>query len=109
MLLDAAAGNHPQDRHRPKAPEGSFAAAADRHPRRLRVALSLRIPYAVAPARLDGEVRAAIERIAGVIDGLGHEVELADPAYGAFGIGALPRSLAGLRQWASASTRRLAA
>ena len=101
LLLDAAAGQHHGDRHRPTAPELPFATAAEREPRRLRVALSLRIPYAVAPSRLDDEVRSAIERIAGVIEALGHEVEAADPAYGAFGVGALPRSLAGVRQWAS--------
>ncbi len=101
LVLDAAAGPHHGDRHQPKPPDMPFATAAERAPRRLRVALSLRIPYAVAPSRLDGEVRSAIERIAGVIEGLGHEVEPADPVYGAFGIGALPRSLAGVRQWAS--------
>jgi amidase len=101
LLLEAATGNHLQDRHRPKAPAETFAAAAEREPPRLRVALSLRIPHAVAPARLDDEVRAATERIASVIEGLGHHVELADPAYGAFGIGAVPRSLAGVRHWAS--------
>jgi amidase len=101
LLLDAAAGNHPRDRHQPRALAGSFAAAAAREPRRLRVALSLKIPYAPAPARLDDQVRAAVQRIAGAIEALGHDVELADPAYGFLGVGALPRSLAGLRKWSA--------
>ncbi len=99
LLLDAATGNHPQDLHQPKPAEGSFLGAADRPPRRLRVALSLRIPFTVAPARLDDEIRAAIERIAGVIEGLGHSVDVADPAYGMLGLGAVPRSLAGLPRY----------
>lgn len=101
LLLDAASGNHPEDRHRPRRPERSFAAAADRRPGPLRVALSLKIPYAVAPARLDPEVRSMIERIAGVIESLGHEVEVADPAYGVLGVAAVPRSLAGLAKWSA--------
>jgi amidase len=99
LLLDAATGNHPRERHRPPAPPRPFTQAAQREPGTLRIALSFRIPYAVVPMRLHREVRARIERIAGVLEGLGHQVEGADPAYGVFGIGVLPRSLGGVHEW----------
>jgi amidase len=41
----------------------------------------------------------AVERIAGVLEGLGHEVERADPAYGLVGLTFLPRSAGGLADW----------
>jgi amidase len=100
LLLDAVAGNHPGDRHRPPRGAVSFVAAAGREPRRLRIALSFKSPYAVAPARLDDGVRAAVQRIAAVLSELGHDVEAADPAYGFLGVGVLPRSIAGLGAWA---------
>ncbi len=101
QLLDAATGNHPGDRDQPPRSPEPFAAAAERADpgRRLRIALSFRIPYAVVPATLDPEPRAAVERVAAVLGDLGHEVHLADPAYGVLGVGVLPRSINGLRKW----------
>jgi amidase len=101
LLLDAVAGNHPGDRHQPPRAATPFAAAAEREPRRLRIALSLRIPYTVAPAILDPEIRAAVQRLATVLSELGHDVALADPSYGVFGVGAIPRSIAGIRAWST--------
>lgn len=99
LLLDVLAGNRPGDLHRPPAPARPFAQEAARRPRRLRVALSLRIPFSLAPAKLDPQVRSATERIARAIEGLGHEVVEADPPYGLVGLTFFPRSTAGLHEW----------
>ena len=63
-VLDAVA-----DRRPPEA----FLSAAGRTPMRLRVALSFKTPPMLM-ARLDGEVRAAVESVAGTLRELGHEV-----------------------------------
>jgi amidase len=99
LLLDVLTGNVDGDRHRPPAPAEPFSAAAAREPGRLRIALSLRIPYSAAPATLDPEVGEAVERLAGVLEGLGHEVDYADPPYGLVGLTFLPRSTCGLADW----------
>jgi amidase len=49
-------------------------------PGRLRVALSFKVPPPVA-ARVDGEVRAAVEGVAEMLRELGHEVVERDPPY----------------------------
>jgi amidase len=100
LLLDALTGNHAQDPHRPPLPLEPFAQAARREPGPLRIALSTRIPWSIAPARLDAAVRGPLERIARVLAGLGHAVEVAEPGYGGFGLGFLPRSTSGVRDWA---------
>jgi amidase len=100
VLLDAVAGNHRGDLHKPPPPGELFATAAQREPRSLRIALSLRAPYSVAPSRLHPQVRAEVERLATVLAGLGHRVEPADPSYGILGVGVLPRSINGLHKWA---------
>ncbi|HWI74216.1 MAG TPA: amidase [Baekduia sp.] len=100
LLLDAVAGRHPGDRHTPRPPAVPFAdAARGAAPGRLRIALSFRIPFCGAPARLDARVRAATQRLAGVLEGLGHEIVDADPFYGLIGATFIPRSMAGLRDW----------
>jgi amidase len=97
LLLDAVRGNHPGDRHRPPPPAAPYAEIAD--PGRLRIGLSLRAPFSGAPSRLDPEVRAAVERIAGVLEGLGHAVTGAEPRYGLIGVPFMPRSTGGVRDW----------
>ncbi len=54
-LLDAASGNHPADRDRPPPPVEPFADAARRADpgRRLRIAVSFKIPFAPVRRRLD--------------------------------------------------------
>jgi amidase len=99
LLLDVLSGPHPADLHRPPPPADSFSAAAEREPGRLRIALSLRIPFSAAPAKLDPQVRVLVERMAGVLAGLGHHVEAADPFYGPIGLTFLPRSLTGVHEW----------
>jgi amidase len=100
LLLDAVSGAHPGDRHVPDPPAEPFAEAARRaDPGRLRIALSFRIPFSAAPAELDARVRAAVQRLAAALEGLGHDVVEADPSYGLIGATFIPRSMVGLRDW----------
>jgi amidase len=99
LMLDVLSGPHPGDRHRPPPPAEPYATAAQRAPGRLRIGLSLRIPFSLAPAKLDGRVRAAVERIAEVLRGMGHEVVRDDPPYRLIGLTFVPRSTAGLNEW----------
>jgi amidase len=100
LLLDVLSGNVVGDLHRPPPPAETFIAAAARPPGRLRIALSLNIPYSGAPASLDAGVRASVERIATVLEGLGHEVETTDVPYGLWaGASIMPRSMAAIREW----------
>jgi amidase len=99
LMLDVLSGSHPGDLHRPPAPAEPYAMAARRAPGRLRIALSERIPFSLAPARLDPRVRAGVRRLADVLRGMGHEVVDDDPAYRLIGVTFMPRSMAGLREW----------
>ncbi|OAA26860.1 amidase [Frankia sp. EI5c] len=99
LLLDLLSGSLPVDRDQPPPPAESFARSAERPPPRLRIGLSLRVPYSGVPATLDPAVQAAVERLAEVLAGLGHEVVPADPAYGLLGLLFLPRSMDGIRDW----------
>ncbi|MEV6655154.1 amidase [Streptomyces sp. NPDC051219] len=99
LLLDAASGQHAGDLHRPAAIDA--LAAAGREPRRLRIALSFRMPFTATPKQLAPEVRKAVERLAGRLEALGHEVVPADPRYGQIGLTFVPRATAGVRQWAA--------
>ncbi len=102
LLLDVLSGTHPGDRHRPPPPAEPYAQAATREPRRLRIALSERIPFSGAPARLDTRVRAAVRRLAEVLSALGHEVVCDDPAYGLIGVPFMPRLTGGVNDWVKA-------
>lgn len=99
LLLDVLSGGHVEDRHTPPPPAEPYARAAEREPGRLRIGLSWRIPFSGAPARLDPRVRAAVQRLADVLAGLGHEVVRADPAYGLVGASFMPRSMGGVGEW----------
>jgi amidase len=100
LLLDTVTGAHPGDRHTPRPPAEPFAETARRaEPGRLRIALSFRIPFSGAPAQLDGRVRAATQRLATVLEGLGHEIVDDDPFYGLIGASFIPRAQVGLRDW----------
>jgi amidase len=108
LLLDAVTGNHPTDRDRPPPPVEPFSAAARRADpgRRLRIALSFKVPYAPVRVRLDPQVRVAVQRLGEALTSLGHEVEIADPVYGIVGAGVLPRAVGGLRPWIDAAPDR---
>jgi amidase len=76
-LLDALAGSEPGDPYSAPA-AGSFLAATQRAPGRLRMAF-MRKPVGGAP--LDAALVAAVERTAKLLEGLGHQVEEAAPDY----------------------------
>ncbi|HUZ29728.1 MAG TPA: amidase [Solirubrobacteraceae bacterium] len=101
LLLDVASGNHPDDRDQPPPPAEPFQRAAERADpgRPLRIALAPKAPFTIFPTRLDPQNRMALERMAGVLGCLGHEVEEANPNYGVFGAGVIPRSVDGLAWW----------
>ncbi len=100
LLLDAIRGSHAGDIHRPPSPADPYTSWARREPGRLRIALSTRIPFSGSFARLEPEVRGAVERLAGRLASLGHEVEEAEPAYRLIGFGFLQRSMSGIADWA---------
>ncbi|MFC9788604.1 amidase [Rhodococcus sp. NPDC127528] len=98
LLMDLVAGNHEGDLHQP--PPVTVRDAVDREPGRLRIALSLKIPFTATPRTLHPEIEAAVGATAHTLRKLGHEVVVADPAYGIlFGLNFLPRSMAGIEQW----------
>jgi amidase len=101
LLLDVLTGNHPGDVHRPAPPQEPFAACAGRAPRRLRIALSTRVPFSLVRTSLDPEVRGAFMSVGNTLAELGHHVEEADPAYGLIGLSFVPRSTAGVADWCS--------
>jgi Asp-tRNA(Asn)/Glu-tRNA(Gln) amidotransferase A subunit family amidase len=76
-LLDALAGSEPGDPYAAPA-AGSFLAATQRPPGKLRVAF-MRKP--VGGTTLDPVLVAAVERTATLLEGLGHQVEEAAPDY----------------------------
>ncbi|MEU9328934.1 amidase [Streptomyces canus] len=96
LLLDAAAGNHALDPHRPPAVDAS--AAIGRDPGRLRIALALKPPFTALPARLRPEVRARVVELAEKLSDLGHTVEEAEPPYGQIGLTFIPRATAGIAE-----------
>jgi amidase len=86
LWLDVAAGSLESDVDRPPALPTTFVDATRREPGTLRVAWSVKPPTILAPARVAPEIEAAVQRLAGVIAGLGHRVEQRDPAWGPVGI-----------------------
>jgi amidase len=96
LMLDVASGNRDGDLHCPPAHRESFLDASKQDPGRLRIALSFRAPFVGTPVRPDPEIRAAIKRLASVLEGLGHEVVRRDPSYGLVGPVFVTRSLAGV-------------
>src|SRR5690349_19066925 len=70
LLLDVAAGPHAGDRHTPEPINATEAVGRD--PGRLRIALSLSIPFTATKTALDPEVEAATRRMAATLRKLGH-------------------------------------
>jgi len=101
LLLDSIHGNVPADLHHVPPPTETFAEAAAREPRPLRVALSFAKPFGVS-CELDPEHRLAIEAMAERLAALGHEVEEEDPDYGLVGPALVPRGMAGVEAWLQA-------
>jgi amidase len=81
LLLDVMQGPAQGDRHSIAPSEGSFRAACEKAPPRLRIAVSRKIPPGLI-ARLSADQRGAWERTAALLSDAGHEVIERDPAYG---------------------------
>lgn len=75
-LLDAMAGGEPGDPYRAPEPQGSFLAATQRAPGKLRVAV---VRELAGPDALDPALIAAVDRTATLLEELGHHVEEAAP------------------------------
>ena len=98
LLLDAVTGNVPADRHHVTPAGEPFAAAAAREPGRLRIALSLKVPFGIRD-RLCEEHRAATFALANRLEALGHEVAVEDLDYGLVAPALVPRGTVGVRDW----------
>lgn len=98
LLLDTLSGNHPGDLAQPTPVSTSEWVGRD--PGKLRIALSLDIPFTATPSKLDREVITATERVAAALTRIGHDVVIDNPRYGIlFGLNFLPRSMAGIEDW----------
>ncbi|MPZ33418.1 MAG: amidase [Rhodospirillales bacterium] len=100
-LLDALAGREPGDPYTAPA-AGSFLAATQRAPGRLRVAF-MRKPVGGAP--LDAVLVAAVERTANLLEGLGHQVEEAAPDYDATASGEALGTIMAANTWTNIQIR----
>ncbi len=80
LVLDAVSGNADGDLHKP--PPMTVSDYVRTAPGQLRIALSTQFPYTGFPARLDPEIRAALERTAEQLRLLGHIVVPGNPDYG---------------------------
>lgn len=107
FLLDLLSAPMRGERHRPPAPDGSFAAAAQRDPGALRIGLALNVPFSGVPAVLDPEIAAAVEGSAAELADFGHEVEPLDAPYGFWpGLSLVPRANVGIRNWSRRAPRQ---
>ncbi|HEY1838917.1 MAG TPA: amidase [Mycobacterium sp.] len=79
------------------APDGGFVAAAGKHPGRLRIALSTKVPPPLVVS-IGKEQRAAVDEAGALLRDLGHDVIARDPDYPPAAIAAnyLPRYFRGI-------------
>jgi amidase len=100
-LLDAISGGEPGDPYR-APPAGSFLAATERPPGRLRVAF-LRKP--VGGNALEPALVRAVEQTATLLEELGHHVEEATPDYDAAASGAALGTIMAANTWTNIQVR----
>lgn len=99
LVLDAASGNVPGDRHQP--PPVKVSEHVAQAPGPLRIAMSTRFPFTGFRAKLHPEIHAAMSVVATQLEDLGHGVFAADPDYGLeMSWNFLSRSTSGLLDWA---------
>jgi len=101
LLLDVLSGNSADDLWTAPPPAEPFAASAERDPGRLRIALAYNVPFSGVPARLSSAVRERVDRLAGVLSALGHDVVEHKLPYSLVGAGFMPRSTGGVRDWSN--------
>ena len=98
LLLDAVQGAVPADAHQPAPPTEPYAEAAGREPGRLRIAISLGVPFGIHD-RLCDEHRAATLDFGRRLEALGHHVSMTELDYGLVAPALVPRGMAGVRDW----------
>jgi amidase len=98
LLLDAVQGAVPADAHQPAPPTEPYAEVAGRAPGRLRIAVSLGVPFGIRN-KLCAEHRAATLDLARRLEALGHEVSMTELDYGLVAPALVPRGMAGVRDW----------
>jgi amidase len=99
LVLDAASGNADGDLHKPEAV--NVSEYVSQAPGPLTVAMSTKFPFTGFRAKLHPEILAAMKRIVGRLEDLGHTVRAADPDYGLrTSWNFLSRSTSGLLDWA---------
>lgn len=99
LVLDAASGNVDGDVHKP--PPVAVSEHVGVAPGPLRIALSTRFPFNGFRAKLNPEIRAALENVADQLELLGHTVMAGSPDYGLrMSWNFLSRSTSGLLEWA---------
>jgi amidase len=98
LFLDAVTAGPSWSPNAPKAPERSFGEAASSSPGRLRIAVTLKPPRAVLPAKIGEESRRAVEETAELLGSLGHEVSWRDPDWGSIGNQIPARYLGGIAE-----------
>ena len=101
LFLDVVAGAAPGDAAAAPDPAETFAAAAQRTPGRLRVAVSLKVPPG-ASARVSQESSQAVGDIAQLLRTVGHDVREQDPDYGLAWTHVVRRYLRGIHDDATA-------
>jgi amidase len=80
LMLDVMRGPLPGDTYQAPAFTGSYADAVAAPPRRLRIAMSRKLPPGLL-GRVSGDQRGAWERTGALLSALGHDVAPRDPAY----------------------------
>ncbi|EHB53806.1 Amidase [Mycolicibacterium rhodesiae JS60] len=99
LVLDAASGNVDEDPHKP--PPVRMSDSVGSAPGPLKIALSTRFPFTLFGAKLHPEIQSALTGVADQLGMLGHTVMEGNPNYGLrLPLSFLPRSLAGLLEWA---------
>jgi amidase len=88
----------PADLHQPAPWIEPYAEAAAREPGRLRIAVSLGIPFGIKD-RLCLEHRAATVAFAERLEALGHAVDAVELDYGLVAPALVPRGMSGVRDW----------
>jgi amidase len=80
LMLDVMHGALASDTYQAPAFTGSYVDAAAAPPRRLRIAMSRKLPPGLL-GRVSGDQRGAWERTGALLSALGHDVTPRDPAY----------------------------
>jgi amidase len=94
LFMDVVSGGAEGDAHAAVDPVMPFVQATEHRPARLRIAWSTK---PIQPGPVDEQVRAAVESMAELLRGLGHDVREQDPAWGLQLPAFLPRYLRGIR------------